>query len=110
MVDRKISMNRQNVVGLDFEKYNELKPSPEVKRQIQNLIAEYSQSSDATHATEEFCLIAEKNATPRFILAGHIINIAFSQDPSGWQIVCELVLEIFYKQNKLLEVKDLMER
>lgn len=32
IVDRKISLNKSNVIGLDFEKYNALKPSPEVKR------------------------------------------------------------------------------
>lgn len=44
------------------------------------------------------------------MLAGHIINIAFSQDPSGWQIVAELVFAIFYAKDKLLEGNDLLER
>ena len=41
LVDRKISLNQTNVVGLDFEKYNDLKPTPEIKRKITNLCLEY---------------------------------------------------------------------
>ena len=41
LVDRKISLNQTNIVGLDFEKYNDLKPTPEIKRKITNLCMEY---------------------------------------------------------------------
>lgn len=54
LVDRKISMNQVNVIGLDLEKYNDLKPSKEVKRMITNLFLEYNESGDVEHCAAEF--------------------------------------------------------
>jgi len=34
-------MNEQNVIGKNFEKYNELKPSHEIQRKIANYFLEY---------------------------------------------------------------------
>ena len=31
IINRKISMNEQNVVGMNFEKYNDSKPSDEIR-------------------------------------------------------------------------------
>ena len=42
LVDRKISMNRKNVIGLNLESYNAFKPSKEVSRMISNLLVEYN--------------------------------------------------------------------
>lgn len=36
IVDRKVSMNEQNVIGMNFEKYNDQKPSLEIRRKIAN--------------------------------------------------------------------------
>jgi len=44
LVDRKISLNRTNVIGLNLERYNDLKPNKEVKRMITNLFLEYNES------------------------------------------------------------------
>jgi len=41
---RKITMNRVNAVGLNFEKYNDLKPIPAIKLRIHNLFMEYENS------------------------------------------------------------------
>ena len=46
LVDRKISMNQENVVGLDFERYNKIKPSQVIKLKIQNLFMEFKESRD----------------------------------------------------------------
>jgi hypothetical protein len=54
LVDRKISMNQVNVIGLDLEKYNDLKPSKDVKRMITNLFMEYNESGDVEHCANEF--------------------------------------------------------
>lgn len=54
LVDRKISMNKSNVIGLNLEKYNDLKPSKEVKRMISNLFMEYNESGDVEHCANEF--------------------------------------------------------
>lgn len=47
-------MNQVNVVGLDFEKYNGLKPIPAIKLRIHNLFMEYENSQDIDHAAAEF--------------------------------------------------------
>ncbi len=60
LVDRKISMNMQNVIGLNLEKYNDLKPSKEVKRMITNLFMEYNESMDVEHCANEFLDIQGK--------------------------------------------------
>jgi len=62
LVDRKISLNRVNVIGLNLEKYNDLKPSKEVKRMISNLFMEYNESGDVEHCCSEFKDIQEKTS------------------------------------------------
>jgi hypothetical protein len=57
LVGRKESMNIENVVGLNFEKYNKIKPSKQIKLKILNLFMEYKESLDKQHATEEFLSI-----------------------------------------------------
>lgn len=54
LVDRKISLNKTNVTGLDFDKYTDMKPTPEIKRKITNLCLEYYELRDDKHAAEEF--------------------------------------------------------
>jgi hypothetical protein len=36
IIDRKVSMNESNVIGTNFEKYNNFKPSQLVRRKIAN--------------------------------------------------------------------------
>lgn len=38
IVERKVSMNEQNVIGTNFEKYNDYKPSVEIRRKIMNFL------------------------------------------------------------------------
>lgn len=57
LVGRKVSMNTDNVVGLNFEKYNKIKPSQHIKLKIANLFMEFKQSLDKQHASEEFLSI-----------------------------------------------------
>jgi len=78
LVDRKISINMDNVVGLDFENYNKMKPSQEIKLKISNLFLEYKENADKNHAMEEFLAICEETKTKRFMCAGYILNNAFS--------------------------------
>lgn len=54
LVARKISMNRVNAVGLNFEQYNDLKPTAAIKLRIHNLFKEYENSQDIDHAAAEF--------------------------------------------------------
>lgn len=43
------------------------------------------------------------------MVAGHILNNAFSQDESWWNEISSLVIEHFYLEKKLFEGKDLVE-
>lgn len=107
IVDRKIEMNQKNVLNKDFEKYNDLKPTPEIKRKIANLFMEYNESLDREHATDEFQDICEKTQTKNYIVVGYILNNAYSLDMSGWETILSLVVDHFYLNAKLFE-GDLM--
>ena len=50
-------MNVTNVVGLNFEKYNDIKPSKHIKLKIANLFMEFKENNDKQHASEEFLAI-----------------------------------------------------
>lgn len=98
-----------NVVGTDFEKYNDLKPNHEIKLKILNLFMEYNESADKKHAADEFKDIIEKTGVQKFIFVGQILKNAFSHDETGWNSILSLVVDHFYLKEKLFEGKDLME-
>jgi hypothetical protein len=109
LVDRKISMNQVNVIGLDLEKYNDLKPSKEVKRMITNLFMEYNECGDVEHSVSEFQDIKQRTGLQTFVFLGYLMNNAFAMDPQAWQSISTLVLDFFYKDSQLFESKDLIE-
>ena len=84
LVDRKISLNKVNVIGLNLERYNDLKPSKEVKRMISNLFMEYNESGDVEHCCSEFIDIQKKTGLQTFVFLGYLMNNAFAMDPNGW--------------------------
>jgi len=43
IVDRRISMNKFNEVGMNFQKYHDIKPSQGVRREILNMFNEYKE-------------------------------------------------------------------
>lgn len=43
LVDRRASINIDNVIGFDFEHYTKMKPSQQIKLKIKNLVMEYVQ-------------------------------------------------------------------
>jgi hypothetical protein len=55
IMERKVSMNEQNVIGFNFEKYNrEAKPSNEIRRKIGNFVMEFRETKDRNYAKESF--------------------------------------------------------
>ena len=108
-VGRKVSMNTDNVVGLNFEKYNKIKPSNHIKLKIANLFMEFKESLDKQHASEEFLIICQETETKEFMVAGHILNNAFSQDEANWNEISSLVIDHLYLEKGLFEGKDLVE-
>lgn len=110
LVDRRQSMNIDNVIGLDFERYNKMKPSQQVKMKIKNLAMEFLHSLDKEHASEEFTAICAETDTKTFTVAGYILNSAFSQDRNKWNEINSLVVDHLYVQEKKLSSGDLVER
>jgi|FrelakmetLWP11LW_1041352.scaffolds.fasta_scaffold30585_1 hypothetical protein len=41
LVDRRQSINIDNVIGFDFEHYNKMKPTQQIKLKIKNLVMEF---------------------------------------------------------------------
>lgn len=54
LVDRRQSINIDNVVGLDFEHYNKMKPSQQIKLKIKNLVMEFISVGDSEAASVDF--------------------------------------------------------
>lgn len=109
IVDRKISLNQINVTGLNFEKYQELKPSNEIKRKITNLCQEFMNLHDEKHAAEEFQDIIKETGLKPFMFVGYLLNNALSMDPIGWNEISNLVVDHFMKVEKLFAGEDLLE-
>ncbi len=84
LVERKISLNKINVTGLDFERYNDLKPTQEIRRKITNLSEEYCQLHDEKHAAEEFKQIIKDTGLECHVFVGYLLSNALSMDPAGW--------------------------
>jgi hypothetical protein len=54
MISRRISMNKDNKIGTDFESHLiEGQPKQAVKNEIENMFNEYRESEDKQHAKEE---------------------------------------------------------
>ncbi len=86
-------MNEQNVIGTNFEKYNDQKPSQEIRRKIANYFLEYKELQDKKLAKENFIEICRETQIKRFIFVGYILNNAFSQDAEGWDEIFSLVVD-----------------
>jgi len=79
LVNRRTSINIDNVIGFDFEHYNKMKPSQQIKLKIKNLVMEFVQGRDREHASSEFIDLCATNDIKPYMVAGYILNNAFSQ-------------------------------
>jgi hypothetical protein len=110
IMTRKVSMNEQNVIGMDFEKYNrEAKPSQEVRRKIANFVMEYRETQDKQHAKNSFLEMCTESGVSHFTFVGYILNNAYSLDQTGWDGLFNLIIDEFYSKEKLLSAEDLLE-
>jgi phosphoribulokinase len=86
IVNRKVSINEQNVIGTNFERYNrEEKPSVEVRRKIANFVSEFTDTKDREHAKESLDEVCQETGIARFTFVGYVLHNAFSFDQTGWQ-------------------------
>lgn len=53
-------MNETNVIGMNFEKYNNQKPTQEVRRKIANYFAEYKENNDYEYGKTSFLDISKE--------------------------------------------------
>ena len=103
-------MNEQNVVGVQFEKYNrEARPSADVRRKIANLVVEYIETKDCNNAKGLFLELCDELKTPKFNFVGYILHNAFSLDLNGWRGLFSLIIDNFYLAEKLISQEDLLE-
>lgn len=58
VVERRESINK--FAGVNFQKYQDCKPSAGVRREILNMFNEYKEMGDKKHAMEEFQSICEQ--------------------------------------------------
>jgi len=66
IVDRRISMNKFNEVGMNFQKYHDIKPSQGVRREILNMFNEYKELEQKEHSKEELISICKQYELKRF--------------------------------------------
>lgn len=52
-------MNTQNQTGMNFQKYQEIKPAAGVRREIHNLFQEYKENESKEHARDELISISD---------------------------------------------------
>ena len=62
IMSRKVSMNEQNVVGMNFHKYNEVKPSFEIRRKIANYVQEFLENGDISFSKTFFTDILQETS------------------------------------------------
>ncbi len=110
IMNRKVSMNEQNVIGTNFEKYNrEAKPSGEIRRKIGNFVMEFRETKDKNHAKESFLEMCSTEGVAAFNIVGYILHNAFSFNHAGWKEFLDLIIDYLFTQEKLFTQDDLLE-
>lgn len=102
-------MNETNVVGMNFQKYNEQKPSFEIRRKIANYATEYLEHGDVQFSKQFFQEILSETNIQVFLFVGYIVHFAFSQDEKGWERLITLIVDELYGNSKLINTEDLLE-
>jgi hypothetical protein len=66
VVERRQSLNRFNELGMNLQKYQDIKPSQGVRREILNMFNEYKELEDKKHAMDEFNTICNQYDLEKF--------------------------------------------
>ena len=109
LVDRRTSINIENVLNVDFEHYNKIKPPQPIKLKIKNLVMEFIQGADQEHASVEFTEICQQEQIEPFMVAGYILNNGFSHDQNNWNRIVSLVVDTLFQQERSLTGPHLVE-
>lgn len=107
-VIRKMSMNEHNVTGLNFQRYEAVKPSHSIRLKIQNCMIEFSEHKDADLTFQTFSDHREDNKDiPALVWLGYMLMNGFSRDPSGFNDAVNLML-MFHERGSVTK-EDLKE-
>ena len=79
-VKRKESVNENNVLGLNLQIYESLKPNHSIRLKIKNFIDEYFQEKNQDLALEEAREVCEGNKIQKVHFVGYTLIAAFSKD------------------------------
>ena len=71
---------------------------------------EYVQGQDKEHASSEFSDICQTNDIKPYMVAGYILNNAFSQTESNWQFVFSFIIDTLYLEERKIDGLELIER
>jgi hypothetical protein len=104
-VERRLSMNQFNMAGMNFQKYQESKPSQGVRREILNMFNEYKEFEDKNHAREELVGICKQYEIKVHQFLGYFLNNSLAEKPDDFRQYMTLVFEYFFEDQKLLDAK-----
>ena len=103
MVGRRMSMNQFNETGMNFQKYQEIKPSAGVRREILNMFNEYKELEDKQHAKDELISITSDYEIEKFQFVGYFLSNSLTEKPQDFRKYIGLCFDFFYKEAALLD-------
>ena len=95
-IGRRMSMNQNNQVGMNFQRYMEQKPEPGVRREILNMFNEYKESENRDHAREELLTICEQYGIKSYQFIGYYLNNSLAEKPDDFRRYMDLVFQYFF--------------
>jgi hypothetical protein len=95
--------------GMNFQKYQDIKPSAGVRREILNMFNEYKELEDREHAKDELVSITTEYEIEKFQFVGYFLSNSLTEKPQDFRKYISLVYEFFYKEAELISQKELME-
>jgi len=110
VVERRQSMNTYNEAGMNFQKYQDIKPAAGVRREILNMFNEYKEMEDKQHAEEELIAICKQYDLQRFQFVGYFLSNSLAEKPNDFRQYVELVFNCFHIEKQLLNKEEMKER
>lgn len=96
-VERRMSLNQFNETGMNFHRYQEMKPTAGVRREILNIFNEYKESDNKDHAKSELLDICKQYEIERYTFVGYFLSNSLAEKPEDFKQYLNLVYEYFYE-------------
>ena len=110
IVERRMSVNQYNEAGMNFQRYQEIKPAAGVRREILNMFNEYKELEDKQHAQDELLSICENYSIEKFQFLGYFLSNSLAEKPNDFRQYMQLVFQYFHEETSLLDKKQMKER